>query len=118
MPNIHVATQVLENYGAHDWDGTGECPQYWKPKFGEDYVIRNAPSEKAAHDFVQVKYGRDDEYYREHVCHTSIGTADMPDWKEPIQIEWADRNNDFGCAIAEASAKEAREEMFDYYANN
>jgi hypothetical protein len=27
----------MENYGAHDWDGEGECPQYWKFKGGEDY---------------------------------------------------------------------------------
>ena len=32
-----ITTQYCENYGAHDWDGTGECPQYWKFKGGEDY---------------------------------------------------------------------------------
>ncbi len=26
--------QYKENYGAHDWDGQGECPQYWKYKGG------------------------------------------------------------------------------------
>jgi hypothetical protein len=36
-----ITTQVYENYGAHDWDGAGECPQYWKPKGGNEYVIRN-----------------------------------------------------------------------------
>jgi len=25
-----ITTQVYENYGVHDWDGRGECPQYWK----------------------------------------------------------------------------------------
>ena len=35
-----VATfQVWENYGAHDWDGKGECPQYWKAKGGHEVVI-------------------------------------------------------------------------------
>ena len=24
---LHIVTQVEENYGAHDWDGTGACPQ-------------------------------------------------------------------------------------------
>lgn len=33
-------TQVHENYSAHDWDGTGECPQYWKAKGGEDYEVK------------------------------------------------------------------------------
>lgn len=36
-----ITTQVYENYGAHDWDGKGECPQYWKAKGGNDYVIKN-----------------------------------------------------------------------------
>ena len=24
-----IQTQYKENYGYHDWDGKGECPQYW-----------------------------------------------------------------------------------------
>jgi len=36
---IVIETQIMENYGAHDWDGEGECPQYWKAKGGETYVI-------------------------------------------------------------------------------
>ena len=44
MMNVLVMTQIRENYGAHDWDGTGECPQMWKCKGGEDYIIEGAPS--------------------------------------------------------------------------
>ena len=36
---IVIQTQVQENYGAHDWDGVGACPQYWKAKGGETYVV-------------------------------------------------------------------------------
>ena len=36
---LHITCQYMENYGAHDWDGTGECPQYWKMKGGEDFFI-------------------------------------------------------------------------------
>lgn len=32
-----IQTQVYENYGAHNWDGKGECPQYWKAKGGHEY---------------------------------------------------------------------------------
>ena len=39
-----ITTQYREKYGAHDWDGTGECPQYWKNKGGVDYMICGAPS--------------------------------------------------------------------------
>lgn len=34
---LHIVTQYMENYGAHDWDGEGECPQRWKFKGGEDF---------------------------------------------------------------------------------
>ena len=41
MAKLMITTQVYENYGAHDWDGEGSCPQYWKAKGGEDYVVKN-----------------------------------------------------------------------------
>lgn len=34
-----IHTQFRENYGAHDWDGKGLCPQYWKNKGGDTYVV-------------------------------------------------------------------------------
>ena len=41
MAKLYIVTQDQENYGAHDWDGEGECPQYWKMKGGEDFFIPN-----------------------------------------------------------------------------
>ena len=38
MKNLVIYTQYKENYGAHDWDGKGEAPQYWKNKGGSTYV--------------------------------------------------------------------------------
>jgi hypothetical protein len=35
-----IYTQYRENYGAHDWDGKGECPQYWKNKGGMEYFFQ------------------------------------------------------------------------------
>jgi hypothetical protein len=40
MAKLLISTQVYENYGAHDWEGVGECPQYWKAKGGSDYVVK------------------------------------------------------------------------------
>jgi hypothetical protein len=40
MSKLLISTQVYENYGAHDWEGVGECPQYWKAKGGSDYVVK------------------------------------------------------------------------------
>jgi hypothetical protein len=39
MSKLFIQTQVYENYGAHDWDGTGICPNYWKAKGGRDYMV-------------------------------------------------------------------------------
>ena len=39
---LFVYTQIRENYGAHEWDGEGECPQYWKSKGGETYKVRSS----------------------------------------------------------------------------
>jgi hypothetical protein len=36
---LFITTQYMENYGAHDWNGEGECPQYWKMKGGDDYYV-------------------------------------------------------------------------------
>jgi hypothetical protein len=36
-----IETQYNENYGAHNWNGEGECPQYWKSKGGSTYVVEN-----------------------------------------------------------------------------
>jgi len=45
---LHIVTQYMENYGAHDWDGQGECPQYWKFKGGEDYFYQLGAVEPSA----------------------------------------------------------------------
>lgn len=34
-----IITQVRENYGAHDWNGIGSVPQYWKDKGGSEYIL-------------------------------------------------------------------------------
>ena len=35
-----LQTQYRENYGAHSWDGKGECPSYWKNKGGVEYHVQ------------------------------------------------------------------------------
>lgn len=39
-----IHTQEYENYGAHDWDGEGSCPQRWKAKGGSEYMVCNIPT--------------------------------------------------------------------------
>ena len=43
-----IETQCHENYGFHDWDGTGECPQYWKAKGGSTYHFEGLSFAEAA----------------------------------------------------------------------
>ena len=52
---LHIITQYMENYGAHDWDGEGECPQYWKMKGGEDYFILNVDATEVDSAVAQVR---------------------------------------------------------------
>jgi len=52
---LHIITQYMENYGAHDWDGKGECPQYWKMKGGEDYFILNVGETEVDSAVAQVR---------------------------------------------------------------
>jgi hypothetical protein len=60
-----VQTQYRENYGSHNWDETGECPQYWKNKGGSTYVI-SAPSDEAIESVIN--YSSD--YSEEYIMHT------------------------------------------------
>ena len=36
---LQITAQVHENYGVHNWNGQGECPEYWKPKGGHEFQI-------------------------------------------------------------------------------
>lgn len=42
---IAIAGQYMENYGIHDWDGEGDCPQFWKPKHGSALVLVDCVAE-------------------------------------------------------------------------
>ena len=37
---LQITAQVHENYGTHNWNGEGECPEYWKPKGGQMFTLR------------------------------------------------------------------------------
>ena len=63
-----ITTQVYENYGAHDWDGVGECPQYWKAKGGNDYVVKRFTGDATmATMCLRAQIEEDNEGYRERV---------------------------------------------------
>jgi len=37
---VQITAQCHENYGAHNWNGQGECPQAWKPKGCQVFTLR------------------------------------------------------------------------------
>jgi len=84
-----IRTQVYENYGAHDWDGKGECPQYWKAKGGSEYKIQGVPLSadyKAVVSAASVE--RDTKYFRESIIDWSIESDDYLSWFEKSQMEY------------------------------
>ena len=109
-----ITTQYRENYGAHDWDGTGECPQYWKNKGGYDYMIKNAPSVMDAEHFVDRFICESTDYHTEHVVNAVDCTVDydkvMPEHMKPVVIDWADR---FDCPEISKRMRDAIEELQD-----
>ena len=84
-----ISTQVHENYGAHDWDGNGTCPQYWKAKGGADYKITNIPLNI---DYLSVvamaglEGGND--YFREEIIDWKIEGDDYLSWFEQSQLDY------------------------------
>lgn len=96
---IVISTQTRENYGAHDWDGEGECPQYWKCKGGNVYVIPNL----TVAQILKVKeYGiptlkalieSRNEGFEEYVIDWSIMDDDAEvceKWETPFNLFWED----------------------------
>jgi hypothetical protein len=63
-----IDTQFMENYGAHDWDGEGVCPQRWKFKGGSSYKIVGVPEGfdlDQAVGIVSPEIVKDNDYCRE-----------------------------------------------------
>ena len=73
-----ITTQVYENYCAHDWDGKGACPQYWKAKGGSDYVVKNINVNQVTETVMAIRgqIEQDNDAFRETVIDWSIVADD------------------------------------------
>ena len=88
---IVIRTQYHENYGAHDWDGTGECPQYWKSKGGSEYKILDIPLNidyNGCVVFALTGIESDNEYCREYMIDWTIEDDNYLSWYEKSQLEY------------------------------
>ena len=85
-----ITTQVYENYGAHDWDGVGACPQYWKAKGGSDYVVRNINVNQVTETVMAVRgqIEQDTDAFRESIIDWSIVSDDHLTEFEQSQLEY------------------------------
>ena len=73
MAKLLISTQVYENYGAHDWEGEGPCPQYWKAKGGSDYVVKKFKGDATtAVMCLRSKIECDNDHFREHIVDWRI----------------------------------------------
>jgi hypothetical protein len=96
---IFIITQIYENYGAHDWDGKGECPQYWKAKGGNEYFI---PYEgptisvefiETAVDSVRGKIEENNHYFTETILDWTVVEDDYQTDYEKFQLEYEGKIN-------------------------
>jgi len=94
---IVIQTQIRENYGAHDWDGTGACPQYWKFKGGETYVIPGLSVEQVMRVKEQgvptltALIESRNEGFEEYILDWSILDDDAvvcEEWETPFELFW------------------------------
>lgn len=95
--NIVISTQIHENYGAHDWDGEGQCPQYWKAKGGDEYrhpvalqldEVQDRAKIMVLVDELIAAVGRSDDSYREYAIDWHFLPTDELTHGEKQQVEW------------------------------
>lgn len=114
---LAITTQHRENYGAHDWDGKGECPQYWKNKGGCIYVVPNISEKQAERinrDGIPTLSGLLDnrnEAFEEFVIHFEVVADDAvvcEEWETPIELSYVN---------GQWSAQEVMDNTTDGYMN-
>jgi hypothetical protein len=86
-----IDTQFQENYGAHDWDGEGACPQRWKFKGGSSYKVINVPNNLPMEQVVNMVSGdivQDSDYAREYILGYRMEADDYLSDFEKSQLEY------------------------------
>jgi|GEM_PF-3912904 len=86
-----IDTQYRENYGAHDWDGEGECPQRWKNKGGSSIKISGAPESTnllALESLAFDAFSHYDDFCEEFVLGVRFESDDYMSDYEKSQLEY------------------------------
>jgi hypothetical protein len=112
---LHIQTQCQENYGAHDWDGEGECPQYWKFKGGNDYMYAMGSVMRSTEVLAElVEYFRkdiecDNQHFREYIIGFEVVADDFLTDFEKSQLEYD------GTIVYGSTQLELKEQEQHYY---
>jgi hypothetical protein len=88
-----IVTQIHENYGAHDWDGEGTCPEYWKAKGCGEYYIKDMTEDSIVETMLvnRSKLEQDTNYFRESIIDFALVPDDYMSQYEKSQLEYEGR---------------------------
>jgi len=117
-----IQTQIRENYGAHDWDGHGDCPQRWKCKGGNTYIVEDLSS-KHVNKIVdggiptlKKLIEEDNDHFEEYILDFEIVGDDeirWEAWEHPVVFSWGGdrwlanrtvKNDEYGYMRSEIAA--------------
>lgn len=90
---VLVSTQYMENYGAHDWDGQGEVPSYWKCKGGSEYLVTGVPAHLSAEDVIvrmSDRFEHSSDYSREYVIGARVVAENYDPAEGEGDTDWAE----------------------------
>lgn len=107
-----LSTQCVENYGAHDWRGDGECPQHWKMKGGNTYVFDMSIDQNLSDEFwkrIEKAVQSKDDYFEEYIIGTDV--VDDIDFDESNYVDHWDAA--WHAIVRDASILFTRTEMYD-----
>jgi hypothetical protein len=86
-----IQTQNQENYGAHDWDGKGECPQYWKFKGGNEIKVQGVEvgmDYSAIVESLRDQIEENTNFYRVSIIGYSVEADSYLSWFEQSQLDY------------------------------
>ena len=110
--------QYSENYAAHNWDGEGICPQYWKFKGGEEDTLFVGVTLEMACDPDFMAWARDlareneysNDYAQKHFLDLALEHIDQLSWLEQCEIEYEGDYEYLECFPNEPDWKELEDE--------
>jgi len=95
-----VQTRHAENYGAHCWDGEGNCPQSWRFMLGDTYVVSDAKDTDKFRDLVSSSIVSGDDYYSESILDIKVMAVSdyvesehVEHWKSPIFLRYIGKHD-------------------------